>query len=685
MAYALVLVQVTAAHALTDGVLCRERRVLGSVDVPGAYMSDVVTAGDLAFVAGSEAGLLIMDISDPHGPSLYASFDTPGVAHALALSGATVYLADAHGGLLILDVQAPEAPVQIGSLPIDSALAVALRGDIVYVADYYFGLRVVDVSDPTSPLLLGSQLISGTTTSVAAAGTTAYLTTPDGLIIVDVANPTAPSLLGSVELPQYPQGVTVKENLAYVAGGYDSGQGVGYVFVVEVADPARPVLRTTIRTRSTAHSVTLNGTRAYVSVEHAGVDVFDLSGDPVNPLFIGSFEMEGGARSATVNGDTACVVGDSWLKLVDIRNPPQSPIIGTYKTNGEAADVQLEGSLAYVGNGYSLTILDVSDPSSPSYVGGHYTSEGYYVIHTAIVDKTAFLATNFENLVGSRLFVVDVTDPTHPSRLGDVLVYDGLSELAATRDRVYVGQWSYDSGQSSLLTFDVSDPTAPHQSDAFPMQGGGPPSGVAMEGQTLCVAWGSNGVLIFDVSGGEPALRSTYATAAPAVDVAVSGGIAFVATKDGTLVALDISNLDLPVFLGKAESRSGGARKLSLDGGIACMSNDRWSVDLFDIANPALPRWAGRTYVSVHPWGSAVDGTLAYVCSDKHGLLVLDLTDCDPCPSDVNDDGLVDTRDLITFLNAWARAYVLADWNGDGAVETSDFAAYMGDWLAGCP
>lgn len=54
------------------------------------------------------------------------------------------------------------------------------------------------------------------------------------------------------------------------------------------------------------------------------------------------------------------------------------------------------------------------------------------------------------------------------------------------------------------------------------------------------------------------------------------------------------------------------------------------------------------------------------------------------CPSDVNTDGVLDTRDFVAFLNAWVQGDSLADWDGNGAVNTLDFLAFLNQWAAGC-
>ena len=62
------------------------------------------------------------------------------------------------------------------------------------------------------------------------------------------------------------------------------------------------------------------------------------------------------------------------------------------------------------------------------------------------------------------------------------------------------------------------------------------------------------------------------------------------------------------------------------------------------------------------------------------------------CVADFNTDGLVDTRDLVAFLNAWADERTQdcsagdcrSDLDGNGVVDTRDFVAFLNAWVAGC-
>ena len=54
------------------------------------------------------------------------------------------------------------------------------------------------------------------------------------------------------------------------------------------------------------------------------------------------------------------------------------------------------------------------------------------------------------------------------------------------------------------------------------------------------------------------------------------------------------------------------------------------------------------------------------------------------CPGDFNADGVVNTLDVLEFLNAWSARLPEADVNGDGVVNTLDVIDFLNDWTSGC-
>lgn len=101
------------------------------------------------------------------GPLLIGSYDTPGSANDVYVSGDYAYVADWDSGLQIIDISNPASPVPVGSYDTPgSALDVYVLGNYAYVADgWNSGLLIIDVSDPASPVFVGSYETTGYVTS----------------------------------------------------------------------------------------------------------------------------------------------------------------------------------------------------------------------------------------------------------------------------------------------------------------------------------------------------------------------------------------------------------------------------------------------------------------------------------------------------------------------------------------
>ena len=63
------------------------------------WFAEITIRGDYAYCAMREGGLGILDIGDPATPQWEGGCDTPGIAWAVAVSGAYAFVADRHAGL----------------------------------------------------------------------------------------------------------------------------------------------------------------------------------------------------------------------------------------------------------------------------------------------------------------------------------------------------------------------------------------------------------------------------------------------------------------------------------------------------------------------------------------------------------------------------------------------------------
>ncbi|MFQ5595075.1 MAG: LamG-like jellyroll fold domain-containing protein, partial [Anaerolineae bacterium] len=241
-------------------------RQVGAYDVPAGNPKDVAVSGGYAYVAwepgdpwgfggGGNGGLYVLDVSNPAGPHQVGTYDTPGGANSVAVSGdpsagsgqAYAYVTwvfegwpSSRSGLHVVDISNPASPRQVGvySTP-DSATSVAVSGTYAYVIwsdpTSFFpgsggsGLRIVDISNPASPRQAGAYDISEKPgADVATAGTYVYITEGDstfpsedgGLRVLDASNPASPHEVGFYSTPGgNALGVAALGNYAYVADG----------------------------------------------------------------------------------------------------------------------------------------------------------------------------------------------------------------------------------------------------------------------------------------------------------------------------------------------------------------------------------------------------------------------------------------------------------------------------------
>ena len=100
MKTAILVLLFALLFALAGNAMGQNVDSIGSYDTPGqAY--GVFVSGNYAFVADGDSGLQIINTSDPGNPSLEGSYDTPGDAYDVFVSGDYVYVAD-ENSLMIL-------------------------------------------------------------------------------------------------------------------------------------------------------------------------------------------------------------------------------------------------------------------------------------------------------------------------------------------------------------------------------------------------------------------------------------------------------------------------------------------------------------------------------------------------------------------------------------------------------
>ena len=129
--------------------------------------------------------------------------------------------------------------------------------------------------------------------------------------------------------------------------------------------------------------------------------------------------------------------------------------------------------------------------------------------------------------------------------------------------------------------------------------------------------------------------------------------------------------------------------EIVLDGGSVTLTSLQ-PIDQTDEQNPGteLPAFP-LGLPTILPPGETANVVLSLVldrvATGLVGELVLTATgERALCPGDFNEDGSVDTRDVLAFLNAWAAGESRADANDDGVVDTRDVLFFLNLWTVGC-
>jgi hypothetical protein len=174
---------------------------------------------------------------------LVGAVETPGTAQKVVVKGQMAYVADGEAGLQIINVSNPSTPVIVGSLDTPAvANGIAISGDIVLVTDrgYPSTLRLINVSNPAAPVLTGQVGILDAAKAVTVDNMIAYVTSFEGgLSVVDISNPFSPRIMSNLASQFIPVDVVVRTGLAFLADILF----VNAVPIVSIEDPVIPIFR----------------------------------------------------------------------------------------------------------------------------------------------------------------------------------------------------------------------------------------------------------------------------------------------------------------------------------------------------------------------------------------------------------------------------------------------------------
>lgn len=414
---------------------------VGPVTLPPPVGSDEFTSAAVGGAAGSGTGNKESDAAAPSSGGTGATPRTVEEGDVYKVVGDQLYVLNMYRGLQIVDVTNPDLPVKQGTSPVFGWPVE------MYVRD---GYAYVIVSD----YFTWQQGANGTATPFHGSQ----------VRIVDVRVPTAPVVVGGIDLEGAISDTRIVGDVLYVVANrwawYDNAASADdtnalVVSSIDLAQPAAPVLKASMRFEGTSNVIHVSPTTLYVaspegdwSSPNTKVSVVDIN-DPAGALVSkGDFSVEGSVqqrfqldeygsyfRIVTHTGSWG-QDGSQSLRVFDMSQTPASQVstLSLPNTGGLFA-TRFEGERAYVVTMVSvdpLEVIDLSDPANPVLTHSLVIPG---VLHQVVPMGDRLLALGTDNTwSGLAASLFDVADPKAPTMLSRVNVGSGSAWSNANWD-----------------------------------------------------------------------------------------------------------------------------------------------------------------------------------------------------------------------------------------------------------
>jgi formylglycine-generating enzyme required for sulfatase activity len=359
--------------------------LVGRLPLPSINES-VAVIGDYAFVAAGQAGMHVVDISNPSAPVLVKTVNTTKYAENIKVQRTFVggairdiaMIVEGTEGVTTYDITDPLNAVTFnqGTTAVDGNGMFVLEREnpdqpfILFVAESWKGVRVFE-SSPEYPGLLAYNGVFASTNGYAMglAVQDGYAYVADdqmGLAVLDARVLVLDSvvLVSAADTPGNALAVALWENHAFVA---DKRQGMS-VFRINGGEAPVPVARMPLD--GWCVDIAVRDDLAFVAGYDAGLHVVDVS-DPANPRYAGNVRSSNATGVALTDNGLVLVTDedDGLLILAGAPFADRTPPGGVYTLAAEpvgAAAVRLSwkapGDDRYVGEAASYALRYAAAP-----------------------------------------------------------------------------------------------------------------------------------------------------------------------------------------------------------------------------------------------------------------------------------------------------------------------------------
>lgn len=575
-----------------------------------------VAARDHYAFIGNGGLFQALDISNPESPEIIGEVEFGGeLIFDISLSGSFAYVAA--GYMVVIDISNPHIPRKIATLNIsdDFALVVTISGNYAFIGTARGFLVIVDISEPSSPLILSSLILSSEFIRVLAVFENYVYAKGDHPLapidIVDVTDPSNPAIVGAYQ--ERTNAFTVADHYLYLSAMDSSFQ------ILDLNTPVEPVLLSRVKVPFVGYDMKkVESGLVYVIADSTLLAVMDVS-DVSKPFLVSSTSGHPAARPhMDIISNLVLATTGKGFWVIDVSQIDAPSAVIHFTTGNTTLRVKILGHFAFLNTWDGLFIVDISEAEQPTLLT-HFSTGGA-IFDFILKESLAFtISIPFGGRLPSVFSVIDIATPSAPRIISQVDYLPECSLFSSTIDALEVSeQFAYISHTLGFSIVDISDKLRPQFVSLF--QTNISPIDIAVAGHFVCLADGSNGLRIIDVSNPENPLE-TDSYAGSAVGVATRNDTVF-AALDEKLTILKISSTGVLTKVGEVSTP--GPRSsvdIALNGHYLYMVYPP-NLILIDISNPANPQVVDHVKTPTGSFGVAVSEDKVYVAAGSWALLI---------------------------------------------------------------
>ncbi len=200
-------------------------------------------------------------------------------------------------------------------------------------------------------------------------GEYAYVTHNGGLAIINISNPDRPDLASTIETGESATGILVENGIAYLGSG-----GRNNLKIIDVNDGYHPVILSSIDVPGVSSGLAKNEHHLFLSTWDGSLITVSIE-DMDSPRVISTLNCEGDGKDITLKGNIAYYANaQKGIQIIDVADPYNPEILSVVEGSYGAFDIHMEDAYLFLGRhnrGFSIFGIEDDHSLSKIYSGSN--------------------------------------------------------------------------------------------------------------------------------------------------------------------------------------------------------------------------------------------------------------------------------------------------------------------------